>query len=315
MRQLHNSTETDVRRSRDYCFTINNYTDTIVEHLKQNHAQVDYLVFGFEIGQSGTPHLQGFIQCKHPISLRRIKEILGTVTAHVESRKGSVLSAIQYCKKDGKFFEQGDPQRLQDSKENQQSKWATIIKHAEDNELIKIKELYPSEYIRYYKTLCSLQIGHNLILPTITNEWWHGPTGTGKSYNVWKQYPNHYQKELNKWWDNYRGEEVVVIEEWCPKNECTASQLKIWADRYPFTAQIKGGTLQKIRPKKIIITSNYTIDQCFQNKEDAEPIKRRFKQVYFPFKMFPPNPQTINIDSLDLSFLDSLPNEEDLSSL
>lgn len=118
-------------------------------------------------------------------------------------------------------------------------------------------------------------------IPDLQNEWWYGSTGTGKSKKVWEDYPEHYGKMLNKWWDGYQDEEVVVIEEWCPKNECTASALKIWADRYPFNAEIKGGLLKKIRPKKIIVTSNYSIDQCFERSEDREPIKRRFKQVHF----------------------------------
>ena len=92
-----------------------------------------------------------------------------------------------------------------------------------------------------------------------------GKTGTGKTRRAFELAANNspptcYCKDPNnKWWDGYQGEEIVVIEEWEPKNECTASKLKIWADRYPFAGEIKGGTLQKIRPRKIIVTSNYTI--------------------------------------------------------
>jgi len=74
----------------------------------------------------------------------------------------------------------------------------------------------------------------------------------------------------------------VIIEEWSPKNEVTASALKIWADRYPFTAQIKGGVLQKIRPAKIIVISNYRLSDCFPDARDADPIARRFKEFEFP---------------------------------
>jgi len=117
----------------------------------------------------------------------------------------------------------------------------------------------------------------------IQNEWWYGPTGTGKSKLAWEKYGLIcFQKMLNKWWDGYDAHPVVIIEEWSPKNEVTASALKIWADRYPFTAQIKGGVLQKIRPKKIIVLSNYRLSDCFPDNRDLEPLQRRFKEIKFP---------------------------------
>lgn len=117
----------------------------------------------------------------------------------------------------------------------------------------------------------------------IQNEWWYGATGTGKSKLAWDKYGKIcFQKMLNKWWDGYCDEPVVVIEEWSPKNEVTASALKIWADRYPFTAQIKGGVLQKIRPRKIVVLSNYRLSDCFPDNRDLEPLQRRFTEIKFP---------------------------------
>lgn len=111
-------------------------------------------------------------------------------------------------------------------------------------------------------------------------------------------YPDHYAKELNKWWDGYEGQDVVAIEEWCPKNECTASFLKIWADRYPFPAQIKGGSLRQIRPKKVIVLSNYEMEQCFLSTEDLDPMKRRFKVVRFPL-FFDYQRELFDVEELD----------------
>lgn len=35
-----------------------------------------------------------------------------------------------------------------------------------------------------------------------------------------------------------------------------------------------------MRPEHIIVTSNYSIDQCFDNQEDVEAFNRRFIIVY-----------------------------------
>jgi len=40
--------------------------------------------------------------------------------------------------------------------------------------------------------------------------------------------------------------------------------------------------MQRLRPKKIIVLSNYTPQQCFLNSEDLEPILRRFTVINFP---------------------------------
>jgi len=65
-----------------------------------------YLVFGREVGESGTRHLQGYVSFDKP---KRFTEALkffedGT---HIEPTKGTPLQASTYCKKDGDFEEYG----------------------------------------------------------------------------------------------------------------------------------------------------------------------------------------------------------------
>lgn len=268
-------------RSRGWCFTINNYTGWDEAEVEALERSSTYGVVGKEIGEQGTPHLQGFVRFEHPTAFTRIKALL--TRAHIEPQRGSIHQASEYCKKDGDFHEWGT---IPNTKRNAKERWAWIIERAEAGDMDAIKDEYPGEYLRLYDRLRSLRQRREGILESLQNEWWYGPTGTGKSRKIWEDYPNHYGKQLNKWWDGYCDEETVVIEEWCPKNEMTASNLKIWADRYPFNAEIKGGQLRKIRPRRIIITSNYTIDQCFEKEEDREPIKRRFKIVHFPVTPF-----------------------------
>jgi len=44
-----------MERSRNFVFTLNNYTTEEVELVKEWDCK--YLIFGKEIGESGTPHL------------------------------------------------------------------------------------------------------------------------------------------------------------------------------------------------------------------------------------------------------------------
>lgn len=57
--------------------------------------------------------------------------------------------------------------------------------------------------------------------------------------------------------------------------------LKRWADHYPFTAEVKGSATT-IRPKQIIVTSNYHPDEIWpEDKMMKDAVMRRFKFVNF----------------------------------
>lgn len=275
----------DGKRSKGWCFTINNPTGWDDEDLRRLEMASTFGVVGIETGAEGTQHYQGFVRFAAQTRFERVKTLLPR--AHLEAQRGTCHQAAEYCRKDGNIWrEWGElPGEKRDAKE----RWRFIIDQAELGNLEAVKDEYPGEYLRYFEKLRSLARRPTVILNELENEWWYGSTGTGKSRRVWELYPDHYGKQLNKWWDGYSDEETVVIEEWCPKNDVSASGLKIWSDRYPFNAEIKGGTLRKIRPKRIIVTSNYSIDQCFERAEDRDPIKRRFKVVHFE-NPFDPSP-------------------------
>jgi len=59
--------------------------------------------------------------------------------------------------------------------------------------------------------------------------------------------------------------------------------LKKWADHYKFPAAVKGGQIL-IRPKRIIITSNYDMESVYERNEDLLPLKRRFRSISYPLE-------------------------------
>ena len=53
-------------RVRNYCFTLNNHSDEELFKITRLFDESDllsYIVYGIEMGDSGTEHLQGYIEC------------------------------------------------------------------------------------------------------------------------------------------------------------------------------------------------------------------------------------------------------------
>jgi len=269
-------------RLRRFCFTWNNYPASAIEDIKswlaRNNAR--YAIVGKEVGESGTPHLQGYVMLTGQIRFTSIKKDFPAW--HVEKAKGTSTQNKAYCSKDNNFLEVGECP--EDSGTATKNLWRTIYDLAARGDWTTLRENHPRIWIMMHEKLKSMRVPNSVVIQgNLANEWWYGETGTGKSRLAWEKYGDiAFQKMLNKWWDGYDMQAVVIIEEWSPKNEVTASALKIWSDRYPFTAQIKGGVLQKLRPLKIIVISNYRIRDCFPDTRDSEPIARRFNEFEFP---------------------------------
>lgn len=292
-------------QARAWVFTINNYTDEIVDFLQRNELGARYLVVGRECGERGTPHLQGYVYFD---TMQTRVGLSGKLRgAYVAVANGTPQENLAYCSKEGNYFEVGTlPTSREEARKRggqaNAARWKGIIDHAEAGDLDWIKSNDPHAYVQLKPRLESLYAP--VIAPLdgeLLHEWWVGPSGSGKSRLLWELYPDHFAKGINKWWDGYKHESVVAIEEWSPDNNLTAQSLKKWADRYPFPGEIKGGLMTRLRPQKIIVLSNYTLEQCFPRKEDLDPLKRRFTVVEFPTGTSHAKFRAAGMESLDAS--------------
>lgn len=92
-------------RGINWAFTWNNYNEDVVQYLQSLSSSVVYLIAGREVGENGTPHLQGFVRFAQQKTLLSVKRILNG-DPHLEIAR-NVPASIAYCKKDGDFFEVG----------------------------------------------------------------------------------------------------------------------------------------------------------------------------------------------------------------
>ena len=95
--------------SRRWVFTLNNWTQQEYDHIATTARDDDmfsYLIAGKEVGENGTPHLQGYFYLSSPRRLSYLRQTL-SARAHFERARGTHEQAASYCKKEGDFDEFG----------------------------------------------------------------------------------------------------------------------------------------------------------------------------------------------------------------
>lgn len=259
-------------QAKRWIFVLNNYTNDEVEYVKSiEHL---YLVFGFEVGESGTPHLQGFITFKKNYSLAGLKKLLPR--AHWEAAKGTSHEAATYSKKDGNFYESG--KTPSPGKRTDLESVAEMIKSGGTIDMVA--EEHPVAFIKFGRGIRDLKM---ILDKPYTPEglrgiWYWGPPGTGKSRRARLEYPEAYLKPQSKWWDGYFGQKAVILDDL--DISALGHYLKIWADRYACSGETKGGTVN-LQHDVIVVTSNYAIETLWKDdSEMASAVARRFKVEY-----------------------------------
>lgn len=260
-------------RNRSFVFTWNNYPAEYADTLASLGQR--YIVYGREVAPtSGTPHLQGYLYFSNARTVRSVRRKL--VGAHVECARGTFLQNRTYCTKSGDYHEDGNPP-TDDSERGAAEirRWDAAWDSAKLGDLDSI----PADIkLRYYSTI--KRIGEDFMsrapsLPGVCGKWVHGESGAGKTRAVLAAYPEAYIKPRNNWWDGYQHEKVVLVDDVDKFDRALGGKLKHWADFCPFIAERKGGSM-RIRPEKVFVTSQYKIEDIWEDEETREALGRRF---------------------------------------
>lgn len=264
-------------QSRKWVFTLNNPLPGDLDQLKD---EASYLVVGNEVAPTtGTPHLQGYVYLK---KLKRRPGVSKLIPrAYVEHARGTHQQNKDYCTKGGQFEEFGvfpDLDAIQKlNGEKGKAYWTDVIRSMRAS---TVEEEYPEEFVKRHalcRTLAMEQVQSVPELDEFDNRWYYGEPGTGKSRRARDEFPGLFDKSINKWWDGYQNQDTVLLDDFDKNHAVLSHYVKRWSDRYPFPIEIKNAYQQPIRPKRIIITSNYTPEEIWPDDPKlCAAIRRRF---------------------------------------
>lgn len=298
---------TKTAQSRRWCFTINNYSDGEQTAWREGRVAVQdarysvWGIVGFETAPTtGTKHIQGYVFLTTKRRLLGVKQLLNNNGAHVTVALGTHEQNRIYCRKENDWIEWGTyPTEPEDQGHHGErggqaevDRWKRIRAAAERGDWENVPDRI---YLTHYRNLKAIADDarpkpNNLDEPC--GLWLFGRSGVGKSTRAREAASErvgnvgnglapticYFDKDAaTKWWDGYAGEDVCIIDDVEPSHKHLGYYLKIWADKWAFKAELKGGS-RFIRPKLVIVTSQYRISECFGDPSTANALARRFRQ-------------------------------------
>jgi hypothetical protein len=199
-------------RARRWCFTLNNWTEEEYEKVKE--IKCEYMIVGKEVGESGTPHLQGYVVFKGQKRQETLKREIPR--AHLEVAKGSPTQNYEYCtKEDEEPFEFGERPADTGKKGGEANKrrFEEAFTAAKEGRLDDIDADILTRYYRTYKQIKTDYAQMPEDAEDVTGTWLWGEPGVGKSRRAREENPGAYLKNCNKWWDGYQDQPAVIIDD------------------------------------------------------------------------------------------------------
>ena len=285
--------------SRGYVLTLNNPTikkEDLLENFKENYEKtLKYCVLSLEKGESGTQHIQGYVEFKSPITFTSLKGFLPN--AHLEPRRGSPLQASNYVKgvgdhkdKSGEILEEAiefGELPVGKGKRSDLDDIADLLEQGATPE--EIRKAYPSQYLRlrshirtlhqemqaekYKKTIRDLDVFF------IT-----GGSRTGKTSGVYNyfDFENAYRvTNYDHPYDGYEGQDILILEEF--HGQLQMSELLQLLEGYPMKLRARYYDRQAAYTKVCIITNKH-FEDLYEHDFRQEPrirqaLKNRISQM------------------------------------
>ena len=282
------------RRDQFWCFTLNNPAADEISALREfcKTPLVRYAIWQTEVGENGTPHLQGYFELRKQRAFGTLHRMFPRL--HLEARIASRDQARDYCRKSDPTTVPNTIEEFGNWEEGGQGARNDI--EAVTNKLRQGAPVcatileYPTFHARHPRFMQSFK---QALLSMEKRNWLTkvvvlvGPTGLGKTRLLHELFPELWtfpvQDKGSTWFDSYEADRYVLIDDLEPGQFPFTFLLRI-CDRYPTLVPVKGGFVNFV-PYVIIITSNWPSSNWYF-KDDPErlaPLARRIHREYtFP---------------------------------
>lgn len=280
-------------QSSNWVFTLNNYTEQEVADISTwVNKGARGIGYSKEVGESGTPHLQGFICMTKKCGLKKIKALNNRM--HIEVMRGKIKDSEKYCSKQASLSIIGDMPTEKAPKSKVQEQMWDEVKSGSITEA-ELLQKYGGHYGRYYKA-----VGHCLRLAKKpktyqrierpANAIWFGPAGSGKTWaaeefaiqaehSMWKMPVSQLK---SNWYDGYNGEDIILYDDF--RGSCIQPQefLNLLDGMKQFP--IKGGFVEN-KSKYLFFTSpdhpiNWWPNWYAKDENNWAQVKRRLDKIY-----------------------------------
>lgn len=222
--------------SKTWAFTLNNYTDADEAQMVtwSSDTFVSKMVVTKEVGESGTPHLQGAVTFKIAKRLTALKKLHSRI--HWELAVCS--DAGLYCLKDGSVVLVNVDHRTPGKPKN----FAVCVGLVRNGELKRVRDEYPEEYCRHGRKF--KEYFRDVVMPKDMERevyWFWGKKGTGKTRTAVEEAGESawVSNGSFQWFDGYSGQAEVVFDDLRPTDVKYNYLLRL-LDRYRMKVPIKG---------------------------------------------------------------------------
>ena len=274
--------------------------EEVLRLLQAQDNPVVQWVIATEKHQDGTLHVHAFIKYHSKVTFgaHRWDLIAPDKIYHGNYQAARSWSAVsQYCQKGGDFIASFDTAAAA-------GKRAARNQHLLEGDL---QELVTSGFLPLTQ-LKSVYMARNLFAqltapltrPEVCGIWIYGPPGIGKSHYVRTKESDLFIKAQNKWFDGYTNQTAILLDDFDHQGVCLFHYLKIWADKWPCSGEVKGDTVA-LRHERFYVTSNFRIEDLFSAMpyDTIRAIRRRFKVLHMMGLDRPNKPQSPPAESVD----------------